>query len=458
MTATYGSLVRAAWTELRAANHSIRVQPFEDRSAAEAACLSYFRLLESVRNQTWALVVPARLAGLASSDSPAPAEAAAVALMEALPPTPGAVKTRFEPVSNVRGWPRAAACLNAAADLVSTHVTPTGGALTPDAERTWDITSRARALAGVGTFTLTALSAQEALALRCGQAGIPWAQLRRWLPDPEAARRVAWNLSRARDGEGEVDGLEALEPSTRRIRVGQPVEELGDRVSRLRRMAWSLRETSDFSVGTLAAMNRVGFATAVHTAAFHGIDLSSVPSTDATSRHVGAWLRLLADMRDYRSAGPTSKHAADDSRAVRRLLEALAPHRDHRIDRGSLADVGERHLGATLHAACAAMAQAADWGATTFSRLARSGHVYVHAADLTGEELTDEPELAAAHLQAPLTLVRAPGPRVQQTLDRYREVTRRRPPWAPSDEPVARSVATSPTEGAAMALERSGHR
>lgn len=456
MRATYGSLVREAWTQLRAANHAVHAQAFEDRVAADAALRSYFRLLESVRSQTWALIVPSRLAGLASSGNPASAEAAAVALLDVLPPTPRDAYPRSGPVSDTRGWPRAAACLNAAADLISTHVTPTGGALTPDAERTWDTTSRAHALAGVGDFTLAALTAQDTLALRCGQAGIPWAQLRRCLPGLEAARRAAWNLSRAVGQSGEINGLGALAPSTRQVRVGQPVEELGDRISRLRRMAWALRETSDFSVGTLEAINRVGFATAVHTATFHGIDLSSTPSTDPTSRHVGAWLRVLADMRDYRSAGATSKHAADDSRAIRRLLEDLAPYGDHSVDRGASADIGERHLGATLHAACAAMMQAADWGATTFSRLARSGHVYVHAADLTGDELTDEPELAAAHLQTPLTLVRAPGPRIQQTLDRYREVTTCRPPWAPSDEPLARSVAASGTDGAAMALERSG--
>lgn len=186
-----------------------------------------------------------------------------------------------------------------------------------------------------------------------------------------------------------------------------------------------MREQPDYAVRTLADVARVGFEVAVHTATFHGVDLHDRQAVgrDPSTRRAGAWLALMGDLRGYLGSGPGNGQIHADIAAVHQLLGELVPRDRLTSDRGASAKPDERHLGGTLHGACASLVQASEWNAATFARLARSEQVYVPIDTLSRDTLSERPDLAAAKLNG-TRLAPAPTDRTENTLDRYRDVAR----------------------------------
>ena len=426
-TATYGFLFDEAVRHLERGRRALHLDRFDDKKHAETTVTAYYGLLDAAQHHIWALITPARMAGVLATEHPHPVEAAAIALAQKLQVGPDDLPPHPQVTSPSRHeWDQAGRHLRAAADLLATHVSVTGGARTPDAAVVWDPVARNAALGRVGGFVAQLAATQHALALRAGQAGLRWERVGRWLPPGERTRTAALEVVRVAELIGatvtDLDGLSAASTEVVGIR---PADRLGELVARIRRTAWNVRQQPDYSVRTLADVARVGFEVAVHTATFHGVDLRDQQAVrrDPSARRASAWLTLMGDLRGYLSSGPGNGQLHADASAVHQLLSTLVP-RDRLVgDRGMSASPDERHLGAALHGGCAALVQAGEWNAATFTRLARSEQVYVPVERFSRSELSERPDLAAAKLKG-VRLVPAPTDRIESTLDRYRDVAR----------------------------------
>ena len=409
---------------------------------------AYYGLLDAARQHIWALITPARMAGVLATDHPHPVEAAAVALAQTLQTGPNDVPPHPQVIAAVRhDWDQAGRYLRAASDLLATHVNVTGRARTPDAALVWDPLARHAALGRVGGFVARLTATQDALALRAGQAGLRWERIGRWLPPGERIRTVALEVVRVAEIAGAtITDLDGLTAASAQVLATRPSDRLGELIARIRRTAWNVREQPDYSVRTLTDVARVGFEVTVHTAAFHGVDLRDRQAImrDPSARRASAWLALMGDLHGYLGAGPGNGQIHADVAAVHQLLGDLVPRNHLNGDRAASAKPDERHLGATLHGACAALVQAGEWNAATFTRLARSEHVYVSVDTLNRDELSERPELASAKLHG-ARLVPAPTERTENTLDRYRDVARAG--VAPHADPVTAAHARSRDDG-----------
>jgi len=437
--ATYGSLIEEATRYMESGRRQVHVERFRDKQDAEIAVAAYYGLLDAAREHIWTLVGPARMAGVIASQHPHPIEATAVVLADVLqagpedaPPNPHVVT----PPRHV--WDHAGRFVRAASDLISSHVTITGGLRTPDAVVVLDEQARTAALGRIGSFIAALTTTQDALALRVGQTGVRWTKIGRWLPPAMRLQAAALAVVRVAEvtGTPAASDLDGLSPATASVRDRTPIDHLDGLVSRIRRAAWTLRERPDYSVRTLADIARAGFEVAVHTAVFHGVDLHDrqLAARDPNARRAAAWLAVMGDLRSYRGECPVDRAVHADVVAVHDLLATLVPRHRLDVDRGTSADFDDRRLGAVLHGACAALGQAAGWNATTLSRLARGGHVYVEVERLGRDRLSEDADLAAAKLTGSTPLVPAPTERIETTLDRYRAVTDAAASWSSREQ------------------------
>ena len=141
----------------------------------------------------------------------------------------------------------------------------------------------------------------------------------------------------------------------------------------------------------------------------------------------------------------------EDLTAITRILQHLAPITTTAPASGRAAGL-DRPLAETLNAAIATMTDIAGWSSLTLDRLARSGHVHVPGRTLTGEQVTDRPDLATARLTSHL----APAPD-----DTRRAVTAtyqalRTHPFQPSPPAVAPDTGIDRTADASV-IARAGH-
>lgn len=423
--ATYGALMDSAAAHLAEGRRQVEGHRFDSKEDASLTVAAYRDLLDAARRHAWALISPARVAGVRASTHPHPVEAAALTMVDALPPAPDEAPTTDGGPAPRHPWATARTHIRAASDLIASHVTIGGSGWTPDAALVWDDVARQGALGRLGGMTATLLATQDALALRAGQAGLRWSQIGRWLPPADRAHRAALDVVRTAEVTGvTTTELDALSPASTTIRAATAVDELAERVARIRRTAWDLRQHPDYSTGTFVDIAQAGLHLSVHTAAFHGLDLHAqdLPAGDLRVRRARAWLELLTDLRTYAETAPRSQDVHSDLVAVRRLLTALVPRGSVNEDRGLSARPAERALGGTLHAGCAALAESTSWCSASFNRLAQAGHLWVDVSSLSGEALSDDASLAEAKLVGVTTLARAPRDHVDRTLSRFSAV------------------------------------
>ena len=404
---TYGELMQHAARHVHA-GAAMTAHRFNDLRDAHLAVASFHGLLDAIERHVWQLVNPARASTIYGTSSPQQGtdrvEYAALRMVMAIP-TLEDRDHRLPPIPQPidHPWADAARALGAAVDLLATHTDSNGMSRSPDGPVVWDFTARRRALGRVADLTGAVLSGSDELFLRTGQAGAHWSSVRRWIPDFDESRRwAATAVHRANDrtGAGPLDQIGLANPS---IRTTNELIEISDRIGRLRRSAWRALSRPDFSVATLHDFAGVGLAVNAHCAAFHGVDLRHVADTPSLAQvpqivRARAWQRVLGDLHDVISPGPGDPTVRSDATAVHRLLGQVAPLFASFVD-PARPELDRRAVDALLNTAVDTMAQIATWNSMTYSRLARSGHVRIRAANLTGEQITDSPELAAAKLR-----------------------------------------------------------
>jgi hypothetical protein len=252
--ATYGELVDAAGGHIAAAAVELALGPMSGPTAAVEAVAAYRRLLRAIYAHTRALFASShRLHVIAAARSPDPRDAAAVHLVRGLKRF---ARLRGELQCTVDGpgvaWREAAISLHTAADLLATHHDHEGGARTPEALQLEEPSVRAAGLAGIGAFAGIVLEAERDLGLRAGQAGMPWKDLDRLLPDLSSLQAVARALADPVEPGPAQCSLRTLTLARPGVRVDDPILELGDRLLWLRRVAWQLTREQHVGISTLS--------------------------------------------------------------------------------------------------------------------------------------------------------------------------------------------------------------
>ena len=231
---TYADLLARAENHVAQGGSPLWTKRFDSQHSARAAITARADLLEALGAHIWALVTPARRAG--HSHGSDLTERAAVALANELhtllatdsSKTPG-------PLRDAHPWARAAMEVRAASDLLAVHHDHLARPRSPDADAWARDAGRAAALVPLGPITERVLIAEDVLALRAGQAHLPWAEIRRLLPDTTTARELARALQ-DRGALAPTSPFGALRLIGETPRTDTPTRELTDRIARIRHL------------------------------------------------------------------------------------------------------------------------------------------------------------------------------------------------------------------------------
>ena len=192
MNVTYGDLIARAAGAVHDGAAQVQHRPFDTSTEALSAMADFHGVLDAVEAHTWAIINPARAAGITSSHWPDPAEVAALGMAAQIRMVTGTLRPHPSLLRPTIGpWGEAAKCLRAASDLLAVHRNPDGTPRSPDAGAIEDSAGRAGALARVGDVAGAVVAMEDFLALRAGQAGVSWPEVRRWLPGMAAIRAHA---------------------------------------------------------------------------------------------------------------------------------------------------------------------------------------------------------------------------------------------------------------------------
>ncbi|WP_372595198.1 hypothetical protein [Actinotalea sp.] len=423
---TYADLLTQAGGHVDRGIRQARARGFDTRDEARDALSAYHGLLAALEAHTWAIIGPARLTG--ASTGADPTERAAAAMADALRTATGARDPHPSQLTPpVHPWAHGALVLRAANDLLAGYHTPLGRPRSPDADAWSDLESRTASLAAVARVTGSALDVEDTLALRAAQAHLSWRETAHWLPGLTGARSLAAKVAASKPESAMPSRLSRLGLLGEPVRTDTPLHELTDRLKRLRHRAWDLQAHPDHSTATLRDLATL--ATAVHAhAAGHQTAPGADPARGATAllAHARDWQRVAHDLADYLSTGPPHAEIHADTRAVLDLLRQVAPLDGLSSTSGPIRRVEEdASVAAALRAAVAATEQIGQWAGHSFDRLAAHSELRVRATTLSRQQVTDDPELAAAKLTG--GIVAAPAQCLAETRAAY---TQANPPTA----------------------------
>jgi hypothetical protein len=402
--ATYGDLMLRAAIGIQQGVVWVQNLPLERREFAETAIDDFRDVLRALKEHTWVLLETRRVRGIVASGAPDPRERAAVRMGELLnevvgPTSPWAwVGATVSPSP----WATAARCIRAANELIATHSDPDGLPRTPDLDAVLrDPGARQAGLAQVGDLAATLMSGVDHLALRAGQADIPWPEVRRLLPDFGEARAYARDVA----GLGSLPtwaSLDELTVAHAPIRTGEPAAEFTDRMRRLRLIAWENARSTHPSVDTLKTYATLGVAVHAHALALHGLAPTAPRAQDPLPRHLAslasrgrAWQDVSRALFSWRSAQPGDPVVAEDFTRVSGLLRTFAPLNGGQPD---LPPGDRQSLEESIAAAAKMTADIGRWNQSTVARMGSAHQIYVSAHTLTGTQVTDEDALAEAKL------------------------------------------------------------
>lgn len=449
--ATYGDLIDAAARQVALAAIGLAVGPITGPTVAREAVAAYHGLLGAIHAHTRALFGnPPRLEAVAASAAPEPRDAAALNLVRGLKRFTRQ-RGRVQYTVEGPGVPLSAAAvsLRAATDLLATHHDRDGKARTPEAFQLEERSVRAAGLAGIGDLACTVLAAERDLGLRAGQAGIPWEVVDRLLPDLRSLIDTARALAAPIKPDTAQRSLREVAVARPRVRTGDLVVELGDRLLRLRHIAWQLTREPHVGISTLSdfAAAAVTFHAHALTHLRPGQDLSAngLGRNDMEHQLVvarGTWSKIHLQSREMRTATPAAGVVRADTLAIRELcrdLMPLGPAGNQRAD---------SDLRSTINGGARAFCEIAGYNACVLAELHATGQLYLSARKLTGDEVTEDPQLVVAKLRG--GMVRVPRGQVERFAQSYKSartttVADVSSPGGRATQAATRALAVAPT-------------
>jgi hypothetical protein len=285
---------------------------------------------------------------------------------------------------------------------------------------------RAAGLGGLARLTHTVAGAADPLALRAGQAGMPWSQVRQLIPRVGHLGALSARLHQAcsphPSAAAQLENLELARPP---IRTDTPSHELADRLVRMHRGAWELARTPQVGVASLLDYAALGVMLHGHTAAALAAHVPATPSgihhrdSEAALRRVkqggAAWQAVHLRLRDLRTATPGSLALRGDLHRVRHLLRALVPLGARLAP--DIAAAPDRAVLATLVGGLRSFDDIAAWNAHVLDDLAARGQLFLSATAPTGSEVADRDDLIEAKLTH--RVARVPPKRIDLLRDAY---------------------------------------
>lgn len=400
---TYGELVRVAARHANWASLGLVTERIADRATAEASLIAYRETFAAVRVHIERLVGgPRRIEGMRWSDWTSPSDRAALRLVEQLsrirPPAEPAPRIQAQPVGS---WYAASRALGAAGDLLASHTNTNGSPRTPDAAAWSEGAVRAVGYAQLADLTSVLCSADRDLALRCGQAGVPWRAVARALPALDCVADGAHELHQAARQElgfaATTDTLDAITVARPTIRTYDPLLELDDRTARLRLGAWTLaNHPQRGSVFDLAEYAAAAVVLHTHLSAYADPLGAGPYGRDALEADREGWARVTRLLSRLGSAANLTSGVRAEVHALANAAQLVLP---------LVRDESGVHAAGPARD-CVPMAR--DWvgvcqSIATSSRSALAaqadrGMLYLHARHLDGDRVTDSPALVSAKI------------------------------------------------------------
>lgn len=387
--ATYGDLLTIASAHLAAAGQVLLTSPPPDRDTAHTELLATRTVLYALRAHSRLLVDGHRIDTVRQLLAPEPDDAAAVHLIDTLtaalrrrpdmfgkaPDRPGGVSAELL---------EAARSVRTAGDLVATHRDPTTGMWRgPDSPQLDDRRVRAVGIHRVAGLAAATVDNEALLRTRARRAGMTWRGVNRSLTDLAAVRATAADVLILPIDQSAAAFLDNVTVARPNVRTGHVTHELQDRLLRLRLQAWDLRQHPDHApVDALTCIAAAAIA-------WHRAAETLRPESPRTlARPLTAWRTIHARLRRLATPAPTDQELSCNARAVIALLNGL----------GSSGGVSDPVL-TVLDLGVAVFAEIATYNHDTLRRMSADGRLWMPARLLTGDDVSDHPELAAAKLR-----------------------------------------------------------
>ena len=401
MSVTYGALIRRATQEVALGSAALRTDPPSTPEAGRDLLGGYQDLLRALARHTRQFLEPHLQPGVPRPVSLGRAERTALALADELAHLAGRRSLATHWGINGNHWRTAALAVGAAGDLLATHADRSGLPRSPDLlEELASSDVRRDSLAHLSELTATVLGSADELTSHAIEAGLFRSNVRRQFPDSITAEVLARESAQSGGPsiEARLDELRTARPVIDRT---HPLAELGDRMAHLRCHAWAGTQAALPSVDDLKVFAVLGVA--VHTYAEAIARRTSSPAGDEpslgdvngtlTSRSQ-QWRAVAAILQPWRSSELAHPAVVGHARRVRALLADVAPLADQQA---AASAVPAREVAQALRAAVQVADEISVWNAVTVDGLPRS-HVRMPARALTGDQVTDDPALAAAKL------------------------------------------------------------
>lgn len=312
-----------------------------------------------------------------------------MALQQAVPVRPGELPRRHHPDSAIGHYRAAARTLRAARpDLLATHIDPrTAEFRSPESSLLRHLGERGPVLRRLAGMVAAIAETEPLLRRLASHVGHPVNTPQGELPDLSEVLDSA-HAAASTAGLEHTDGdtgvpariLEQATVARPSIRTNDPLVEITDRVTAIRRGAWDQLQQPDPSLHAITDIARL--ATHIEATRFRLTAHRAAPLTSVTAPKAGAWHQIWTELRQLRSLNPPDLDLRAHARAVEQLIARCA--RTGGADTIGVSGGGRRGarpgryrnrrlLAAVLREAGDQLAQTAPWTLTTLDRPTSAG-------------------------------------------------------------------------------------
>jgi hypothetical protein len=335
---TYADLLARAETHTSAAWSQLNRQPFLDPHQARQAVSEYRELVHALAVHARSLADPPPV-DIAQNPltPPDPLMRPALRFAETLE---AAIDDRTHNPENVATLgvaaelKTAAVAIGMATDLLATHTDPAGHWRTPESVALADPTARLSALDQIATLAIGLADARPALVERLSDIGVShsWSRAHP-VPDLAPVRESSRHLRAVAATQNDSTAIMHTTVANPGIRIDEPLNELTDRLTRIRVRAWQATVSQSAHTGILSLIDFADAAVILHVHAgelaariallnSRGPQVHLERAYDLFDR-VRAWRHVTDQLHTLTSSIPRDPVLTEDVQAVQALLAEL---------------------------------------------------------------------------------------------------------------------------------------
>ena len=284
---------------------------------------------------------------------------------------------------------------------------------------------RLTGLTRAATMTRTVLAGRDQLALRVGQAGIPWPAVRKAMRGLDDLHDAATALTlSAPPPSRRLDDTGPIHPV---VRTFDPLVELTDTMRALRQRAWELLATPSYKLAPLQRFAALGLAVQVRAAQFYAGTDQPAPGgghqhiVDVLMYRATAWRDLAAALYPVRSIDPRDTLGGKEIARAATILARCADLHTAPTPGGQVTARQQRTKQA-VNGALSLMGDITAWNARTFDALARANQLFLPTRELSHDHLSQDANAASASLTG--GYLPLPADRIAKLADAYGALAR----------------------------------